>query len=370
MSSASGSYDVAVQSVNDLGMSKWRNTKVSAWLTASSVAATTATLNLAGHSGNWYVKQTAPTPAGDCSSAISGTTHDLSNIASGTTQTFTAYGDSSCANALAEAAFTTPLAPTLTVSAVTDTTATLTIANHSGNWYYKATTGPDTTCSSNAVSTGSVNLTGLTAGDSYTYSAYSDSTCTTANKLATASAFTTSNVSVSNLGEALNSNCIVGRYQGTGITRCGMGFATGSATNGYTLDSVTVKIFVVGGNPSGLTVALHTESGNQPSNDTVDNTTFTEIDPTTGGDYTVECSGAGCQLSASTTYYVALSVPDAAPGDYYLWRTTGATNETRTPSNNGWSIANDYRSSGLNSWGSGVTTGALMFKVAATVNSD
>ena len=81
--------------------------------------------------------------------------------------------------------------PSLTTSAVTATTATLTIAHHgSGAWYYKATTGPHTTCQGPvAAGTTSVDLTGLTAGASYVYSAYSDSGCSTL--IATAASFTT-----------------------------------------------------------------------------------------------------------------------------------------------------------------------------------
>ena len=81
-------------------------------------------------------------------------------------------------------------AVTLTASGVTGTGATLTIANHSGNWYYKADKAPDNTCSSSAVTGATTTLTGLTANTSYTYSAYSDSSCSTL--LATAAAFTTS----------------------------------------------------------------------------------------------------------------------------------------------------------------------------------
>ena len=69
-------------------------------------------------------------------------------------------------------------APTLRASAVTQTGATLTRSHFTGTWYYKADKAPHTACS--AAQTGNtVALTGLTAGTSYTYRAYSDSTCTT-----------------------------------------------------------------------------------------------------------------------------------------------------------------------------------------------
>ena len=64
------------------------------------------------------------------------------------------------------------------------------MANHWDAWYCKATTGPHTTCQGPvAAGTSTKSLTGLTAGTSYTYSAYSDSGCSTL--LATASEFTT-----------------------------------------------------------------------------------------------------------------------------------------------------------------------------------
>ena len=74
----------------------------------------------------------------------------------------------------------TIVAPTLTTSAVTATTGTLTIANHTSAWYYKYTTPTGGTCSS-VVSSGTTtaNLTSLTTGTSYTYKAYSDSNCST-----------------------------------------------------------------------------------------------------------------------------------------------------------------------------------------------
>ena len=78
----------------------------------------------------------------------------------------------------------------LTVGSIGSTGAVLTIVNHTGDWYYKADTGPHTSCSS-AQSGTTATLSGLTANTTYTYKAYSDSACTTANLLATATAFTT-----------------------------------------------------------------------------------------------------------------------------------------------------------------------------------
>ena len=76
----------------------------------------------------------------------------------------------------------TPVAPTLAASNVEDDTATLTLTNHSGDWYYKYTvpSSPADTCST-VVSSGTytASLSSLTPATSYTYKAYSNNTCTT-----------------------------------------------------------------------------------------------------------------------------------------------------------------------------------------------
>ena len=82
--------------------------------------------------------------------------------------------------------------PTLTASAITATGATLTIAHHTAQWWYKADTGPDATCQGPvAANTSTKALTGLTASTSYVYKAYSASGCADTVLLATASSFTT-----------------------------------------------------------------------------------------------------------------------------------------------------------------------------------
>ena len=73
--------------------------------------------------------------------------------------------------------------------------ATLTIANHTGNWYFKADTAPyNTAC--RLVTGSSKSVRPLAGSATYTFSAYSDSACTTANLLATASPFTAQPVSL------------------------------------------------------------------------------------------------------------------------------------------------------------------------------
>ena len=60
----------------------------------------------------------------------------------------------------------TPPPPSLTPSDLTQTGATLTIANHIGDWYYKHTSPGDGTCSG-AVSGDSATVT-MTANTDYT----------------------------------------------------------------------------------------------------------------------------------------------------------------------------------------------------------
>ena len=76
----------------------------------------------------------------------------------------------------------------------------LTIANYTGSWYYKRTeptegSHPYGACSEDAVTGTSVNLTGLTAGTSYTFKLYSDSSCKT--EIASHSFSTTGKIKVS-----------------------------------------------------------------------------------------------------------------------------------------------------------------------------
>ena len=248
-------------------------------LTAGSVTHNAATLTLANHPGNWWLKRTTPAST-TCKSKGTTATESLSSLTGNTSYTYKAYSNSDCSTELATETFLTkpakpgkptatagagsgkltltatltggsgaltkweytkddganwtdittdtdnnlshvvtdltdgtnytfkvratnatgtgpvsdastavaPADETLTAGSVTHNTATLTIAGYSGNWYYKEASG---TCSTDAVSTTSVDLDGLAGNTSYTYSAYGDSGCTSSKLLATASAFLT-----------------------------------------------------------------------------------------------------------------------------------------------------------------------------------
>ena len=152
----------------------------------ATAGATTAQLKLFNHTGNWHYQATTG-PDTTCSSpAQTGATASLTGLDVGTTYTYTAYSDSACSasNSLGSATFTTG-SPVLS-AAYTHDAATLTLAGwvagtgagKDGNWHYRADAGPHAACSTSPVTGASVNLTGLTAGNAYTYTAYSDANCT------------------------------------------------------------------------------------------------------------------------------------------------------------------------------------------------
>ena len=91
-------------------------------LTASSVEATSATLTIANYTGNWYYKQTSPT-TGQCSSAVSTTTKSVGSLDSGTSYTFKAYSDISCADELDSETLLTKPAKVAGVSATAGNTS-------------------------------------------------------------------------------------------------------------------------------------------------------------------------------------------------------------------------------------------------------
>ena len=255
--------------------------------------------------------------------------------------------------------------PSLTASSITTTTATLTIAHHTAAWYYKATTGPHTTCQGPvAANTSTKTLTGLTPGTSYTYSAYSASGCADTDKIATASSFTTSGVSVSNLSETTETSGI-SLY--SDFPRLAQAFTTGSNSGGYTLKTATV--YLRRGSSQTLTVTLHAaaSNGNDPSGNAL--VTLASGAYATG-EHTFTCSGSGCDLAASTTYVIQLAAGGGI-NDRYDWRAISTTNETKEPSTNGWSIGNRsrfYRASN-STWNDETVGETAALKVTATVKA-
>ena len=277
VSSRGASDTVSVQSRKD-GMTSSATSAAVAWLTASSVEDTTATLNIAGHSGDWYVRKITPSPFGSCASAGSGATHDLTGLTASTAHTFAAYSDSACANAMARTTFTTN-AFVPYVSNLSETSDNIGIA------------------------------------------------VSTASDVAT-------------------------------------GFTTGTNGGGYALQSVTIKFHDTTADPEhDLTVAIHAASAGNPASTAT--YTLDGDDPTSAGEYSYTCSG-DCSLAAGTTYFLVLSGTGGA-GKVYHWDTTASPNQTNTPNNFGWSIADATKRYYNNAWrdDSGWTG---MIKVRATEN--
>ena len=110
-------------------------------LSASSITPTTATLTLAGHVGDWWLKETAPS-IGTCTAGESDYSHALSNLTAGTDYTYKAYSDSACATtALHTVSFTTPVG----VSNLSETSTQGSPSTSGGAWIANEfTTGSNT----------------------------------------------------------------------------------------------------------------------------------------------------------------------------------------------------------------------------------
>ena len=84
------------------------NTESSVTLTSTNVEASTATLRIANHTGDWFHKHTTPSE-GTCSTVVSAgtSTVDLVNLDSNTDYTWKAYSDGGCSAELASGEFLT-----------------------------------------------------------------------------------------------------------------------------------------------------------------------------------------------------------------------------------------------------------------------
>ena len=171
-------YTLRVAAVNATGDGAWSDDATGTpaappTLTAGNVTATGARLTLANHTGTWYVRRTAPSPTA-CLPVTNSTFINVVETGNGAAYTYTAYSDA-CTTALDSVTFTTL---NLATDYVAQTTAVLWLANHGADWYYKRTSPADPACAAVA-SGGTGSLSGLTASTSYTYEAYSDSSCAT-----------------------------------------------------------------------------------------------------------------------------------------------------------------------------------------------
>ena len=149
-------------------------------------------------------------------------------------------------------------------------------------------------------------------------------------------------VEVSNLDQA------VSQYDCSANSNswCVAGFTTGTSNAGYTLASVTAK-FNDKLDPAGdnievgdIVVSLHA-ADNSGDADSATLATLSGSNPDTAGEYTYTCSGSGCALAASTTYFIQFKSTDSTGiNNAYRLLATDSDDETQTPSGNGWSLAN------------------------------
>ena len=320
-------------------------------------------LTLANGPTNWWFRINY---IGTCTQAAGNTVSDIRGYLPGT-HVVHAYTGSGCNHLVAWSSFTI-IDPVLTVSNIDVTTATLNIAHHNGAWHYMANTGPDNTCQGPVTAgTKTKDLTGLSANTSYDYSAYSDSTCTTAKRLATAATFTT-RISVSNLAQARVGRFEIGRVD-TKKYSGATGFTTGSNSGGYNLQSVTVSMGSSVGSPTGFTAAIHASSGGNPA--TTATYALSGSSQPADGDYTYTCSGA-CRLDASATYFLVMSATGPNSGNhYYLADNTLSDSEANAPTGAGWSIANSstYKENDSDNWGVNTSPRVHQFTVTAAVRS-
>ena len=307
---------------------------------ASAITATTATLTLSGHTAVWYYQADKAPHNDTCTQVVANTASvNVTGLTKSTAYVYTAYSDSSCNNSLAAVPSFTTTTPALTASAITRSTATLTLTGWAagtgtgkdGNWWLKRIALLETPCTSKG-STTTESLSDLTINTDYTYKAYSDATCST--ELAAADAFFTGDT-VSNLGETKAAAGNVGQSSTTNI-KWAVGFTTGPSTHGYGVQSVTARFDAKVGSPSDITAAIHAAaSGNPAATATCD---LTGSDPDTAGEHTFTTST--CNLSAGTTYYLVLSATGTS-GEFHYYRLglTASDSQTNTPSTAGWTIA-------------------------------
>ena len=116
-----------------------------------------------------------------------------------------------------------------------------------------------------------------------------------------------------------------------------LAFTTGSNSTGYTLQSVTLKLKLSITGSQITTVDLYSISSGDPDASLATMTTATvTLDRFT--DHVFNCS-SGCQLSANTSYFIVLS----GGRKNLFWAQDSSGNQTNTPSDAGWTIADDAK---------------------------
>ncbi len=164
------------------------------------------TLTRAGYTGTWHYSVSGGTIIA-CTGNISEDSVTITGLTQGTRHTVTVYA--SCAGGtserlingkILEATFTTLSGPTLTLGdadddGATSTTIDLTLANHTGAWWYKHDNNG--ACTPVASGQNTATATGLAPNTQYTFTAYSDNVCGT--EIASAASGTTLRAPVRNM---------------------------------------------------------------------------------------------------------------------------------------------------------------------------
>ena len=157
-----------------------------------------------------------------------------------------------------------------------------------------------------------------------------------------------------------------------GTHKCAVGFTTGGASNGYTLDAVNLQFETTsnfGGNLGDIVVTLHASAtsaqGDLKEPAATALATLTGDNPSTAGIYTFTCT-TGCNLAPNTVYFIqATATAGATSGvEWYDWVTTLSHAEALTPADNGWSLANETEFYAGSAWE--VYTDVPKLKITAT----
>ena len=150
----------------------------------SSIKPTAVRLILFNYKTDWWYQGSQNDAS--CTGPVVGSV-SIADLAPETTYTYRTYDKSGCAAAdeIGSTTFTTQAAgtTTLTASDITGTTATLTIANHTGAWWFQGN-GDGWRCIAVASGETSVDLTGLRQGVWHPYKAYDKDGCRDEDKIA------------------------------------------------------------------------------------------------------------------------------------------------------------------------------------------
>ncbi len=150
-------------------------------LSVSNITATSAQLQIWHYSSSWWYQNSN---AGiSCTGGNLNNPKTVTGLQPATSYSFAAFSNDTCTARITPwtAAFTT-LSPTLSASSSKWDSATLTISDWNTSWWYKGTQ-QGAQCTSVTAGTTTATVTDLTDGTSYTYKAYSASTCASSAEL-------------------------------------------------------------------------------------------------------------------------------------------------------------------------------------------